>query len=175
MYFLGIDESGTGLYPLIYSCCISINKENLIENSFRKKRSNVERKRLKSFVGFPSKHLIFEKKYGGIINSENFKTIAIGEFSKFYSQKYNIKAVYMDGLMPNLQIEKICEMIYGINKRINFLFGKNLDIKLKLVNEADNWANLLFREFRNSSTPQKTRPFEFLPLPDVRNYEKYLI
>jgi len=84
MHYLGIDESGNGVYPLIYSCYISVNKESLVEGKFPKRRSKNKKQRMNNLIGFPNKHLIFERKLGKITNYENYKTIAIGEFSKFY-------------------------------------------------------------------------------------------
>lgn len=175
--FIGVDESNRGLFPEIYVACASSNKDYTLEGRmFPKRRKKEEEKRIKTFIGLPYKHILFTKDFQNLFNKENYKTIAIGEFSKFYSNNHNIKMVFMDGNLDNHnQVEKILEMIHGINKRIKFQYGKDLDQKLRIVNEADNRANFLFRYYRDSPEKNKIKYIDSLITPNIREYERFLI
>ncbi|MCR4327385.1 MAG: hypothetical protein NUV46_02290 [Nanoarchaeota archaeon] len=174
--FLGLDESNKGLFPEIYVACTSHNKNHTLEGkTFPKKRKKEEEKRIKTFIGLPYKHILFTKDFENLLNRENYKTVAIGEFSKFYSFNNNIKKIFMDGELNNNQVEKILEMLHRINKKIKFQYGKCLDQKIRIVNEADNRANFLFRYYRDSPEKNKTKYIDTLLIPDLKGYEKFLI
>jgi len=172
--YLGVDESNHGKFPEIFAACISNKKNYAIEREFNKIRSSKKR-RYKLLADLNYKHIIFTKDFGGIINSENYKTIAIGEFSRFYSKFHNLEKVFMDGPLPHKQAEKVMEMLYGIDKNIEFRFGIALDKKIKLVNQADNLANFLFRYYRDSPEENKTKYFDNILHPSIRDYERFLI
>ncbi|PJE81632.1 hypothetical protein COU58_01660 [Candidatus Pacearchaeota archaeon CG10_big_fil_rev_8_21_14_0_10_32_42] len=173
--FIGVDESNHGRFPEIIVSCASTNKDYIKVKKFSKKRKKIESKRIKTFKGFPYKYMIFTENFGFILNRENYKTIAIGEFSRFYSKEGIVESIFMDGNIPEHQVEKIFEMLYEIDKRIEFCFGKDLDKKLKIVNEADNRANFLYRYYRDSPEKNKAKYLDYLLIPDLRKYEKFLI
>ena len=172
--YLGIDESNHGKSPEIFTGAITYQKEYILEDGVLKK---TRRKggRTNSFLGFQYKHIIFTKDYKDIISCENYKIISIGEFSKFFLKEGDKGEIFMDGDLKHFEGENILKMLYEINKKIVFHFGKSLDEKIKLVNEADNLANFLYRYYRDSREKNKTKYSDTLLHPNIKNYEKYFI
>lgn len=176
MIFLAVEESNHGMYPEFYTGVVTSNPKYIKQTEITKKRGDNLFQRKKSLIGFEYWDIIFNENFGGIKNRDNFKTISIGEFAKFYNKKYNLNTIFMDGDIHPPQLEKIYEMIYGINKKIKFSYGKDLDKKIRIVNEADNLANLLYRCYRDFSLKELERRYGKKHLfPKVKDYEKFLI
>ncbi len=172
--YLGIDESNHGRRPEIFVGCITPYDGNIREAVIPKRRDKSESKRWKELLGLPYKHIIFDDEFKDM-DLGNYKTIAIGEFAKFYSQQFEITKIFMDGNMRGPRLEKILEMLDEINSHIKLVYGKDLDRRTKLVNEADNIANLLFREYVLKNGRNKDKYESFLLHPNLKKYERFLL
>ena len=167
--YLGVDESNHGRTPEIYVGCYSISDKYIVEGNFSKRRKNT-----RNFFNIPYKHILFSQDSLDIVGKENFSTIAIVEFAKYVNTIQTLNKIFMDGELNSSQLENIERLVFLIDKKIKIISGKDLDKKIKLVNEADNRANSLFRYY-SSLSKSKKKYLTNLITPKLEDYEQYLI
>ncbi len=171
--FFGEDESNHGLKKEYHVVCVTDDpKYTKNKNSIPKYRKG-EFSRVQHL--FPAWYIEFGEDIRKNVNPENYKIMAIGEFVKFFSPNHEIEKFFVDGGIRDDRLENILKMLSIISPKTEFIYGKDLDKKITLVNQADNLANLLFRHY---IVKKEKAPFPYaipLPTPDIKDYEKYFI
>lgn len=174
--FLGIDESNHGLKREYHVGCVT---EDPNYTRYHKKGEHIQKyrgeesSRLRHI--FPAWYIEFGEDIRKQVNPENYKIMAVGEFMKFFVPNHQIEKVFVDGEIGEYRLENMLEMISTISPETRLAYGKDLDRKVMIVNQADNLANLLFRHY---IVRKERNPFPYaipLPAPNIKDYEKYFI
>lgn len=168
---LGVDESNHGRFPEIFVCSYSCTPKDVEEGCFPKQR----RKTKRSFKNIPYYHTIFTEDLALDIGMKNFPILAFCEFVTTVGKKHALERVFIDGDPHGAQLEAMVRFLSMYSPRTKLCYGPELDMKYRLVNEADNRANHLYRYYSKKDLLIKSDYNDTLLSPCIEDFEEYLL
>ncbi|MCR4284558.1 MAG: hypothetical protein NUV97_00755 [archaeon] len=173
---LGVDESNHGKVPEIFVGCFSANPEDALieeEGTYSKRRSNQIQR---PCFQIPFKHLLFSEDHKRIVGAPNLPLIAVGTLASFVYGAYSkLGGVYLDGELNEAQTRALEKILHSICPGMGLFTGAALDTRVRLVNEADNRANMLHRYYSQGSGGRRDKYLDSLLDPQIRRFRGYLI
>ena len=141
-----MDESNHGKFPEIFVAVYSRNPHDLKEQKLiPKKRKKEDIENIVEWRDF--KYLVISEPEGKLLGAKNTSLVAFSELIKAFSP---LEKIIIDGEIRKPEMRELKKILYPTPYPTIHAVAKG-DTKFKLVNMADQIANILHRHYYSTS------------------------